>query len=153
MRNIKLWPHGALIALACALVAGVGVALYSRYGQNSQAAALPDAARIQRVDGQVAFNDNLTDDNSNWTAAAPNQPFSVGDRIYTRENSRTSLALAGETSLAGSNTSLTGESATPQLALRKGRRFSMSVSAFRRSLGGWEHRLARSNFRSRVFTK
>jgi len=124
MRNIKLWPHGAVIALGCALVAGLGVALYSRYGQNSQAAELPDAARIQRVDGQVAFNDNLTDDNSNWTAAAPNQPFSVGDRIYTRENSRTSLAFSGRNfARLDPNTSLDcvnlSDSRT-QLALREG---------------------------------
>ena len=124
MRNIKLWPHGALIALACALVAGVGVALYSRYGQNSQAAALPDAARIQKVDGQVAFNDNLTDDNSNWTAAAPNQPFSVGDRIYTRENSHTSLAFSGRNfARLDPNTSLDCVNLSgdrTQLALREG---------------------------------
>src|SRR6478735_9401027 len=108
MRNIKLWPHGAVIALGCALIAGLGVALYSRYGQNSEAAALPEAARIQKVDGQVAFNDDLTDDNSNnWTAAAPNQPFSVGDRIYTRENSHTSLAFSGRNfARLDSNTSL-----------------------------------------------
>jgi len=102
----------------------VGVALYSRYGQNSQAAALPDAARIQKVDGQVAFNDNLTDDNSNWTAAAPNQPFSVGDRIYTRENSHTSLAFSGRNfARLDPNTSLDCVNLSgdrTQLALREG---------------------------------
>ncbi len=30
-----------------------------------------------------------------WIAATENQPFSVGDRIYTRDNSRASLAFTG----------------------------------------------------------
>jgi hypothetical protein len=125
MTNIKLWPHGALIALGVALVAGAGVALYSRYEQNTQAEALPNAARIQRVDGQVALNDSLTDNNADtWTAAAPNQSFSVGDRIYTRENSHASLAFSGRNfARLDPNTALDAVVLTDsqtQLALREG---------------------------------
>jgi hypothetical protein len=91
MKTIKLWPHAALIAVVTAVVAGAGVWLYQRHSQNAEAAALPDAARIERVDGQVALTDsvNATD----WRAAGLNEPFSVGDRIYTRENAHASLAF------------------------------------------------------------
>jgi hypothetical protein len=124
MKNIKLW-HAALMALAVALVAGAGVWLYQRYQTNAQAEALPNAARIQRLEGQVAINDGLSDDSTNnWTVAAPNQSFSVGDRIYTRENSRASLALSGRNFVRlDPNTSLDAVALTDdrtQLALRDG---------------------------------
>jgi hypothetical protein len=106
MNNIKVWPHLTIVAVLCALIAGVGVAFYLKHEQTAQAAELPNAARIQRVDGEVAFlNDGLYANDANrqsnevgqtqWVAAKPNQPFSVGDRIYTRDNSRTSLAFTG----------------------------------------------------------
>ena len=89
----------------------------------------PNAARIQRVDGEVAFSDsrpntNATDTNVEWTAATPNQPFSEGDRIYTRDNSRASLAFSGRNfARLDPNTSLDvvslGDRRT-QLALRDG---------------------------------
>src|SRR5262245_24873391 len=96
MKNTKLWPHVA-VATFLAVVAAAGVALYRQHEQTVQAEALPNAARIQRVDGDVALNNSLSDpnDNTRWIAAVPNQPFSVGDRIYTRENSRASLAFSG----------------------------------------------------------
>ena len=90
MKTIKLW-HAAVLALAVAAVAGAGVWLYQRHSQNVEAAALPDAARIQRVDGQVALTDSVN--TNDWRVAGMNEPFSVGDRIYTRENSRASLAF------------------------------------------------------------
>jgi hypothetical protein len=62
--------------------------------------------------------------NSQWTAAAPNQPFSVGDRIYTRDNSRASLAFTGRNfARLNPNTSLdvlTLAGDRTQLALRDG---------------------------------
>lgn len=95
MRNIKLWQAGALAAVV-ALIAGAGVWLYQRNQNTAQAEALPNAARIQRVEGEVALNESLRDDNADtWTAASPNQSFSVGDRLYTRDNSRASLATSG----------------------------------------------------------
>jgi hypothetical protein len=80
-----------------ALVAGLGVWFYARHEQTAEAGALPNAARIQRVDGEVAFCADRanTDANAQWTSATANQPFSEGDRIYTRDNSRASLAFSG----------------------------------------------------------
>ena len=101
MSQIKVWPHMTIMAVLVALIAGLGVAFYMKHEQRVQASALPNAARIQRVDGEVAFSDALnpttenTDANAQWTAATVNQPFSVGDRIYTRDNARTSLAFTG----------------------------------------------------------
>ena len=64
------------------------------------------------------------DANAEWIAATPNQPFSVGDRIYTRDNARTSLAFSGRNfARLDPNTSLDvvslGDRRT-QLALRDG---------------------------------
>ena len=105
MNQIKVWPHMTIVGILVALVAGLGTAFYFKHEQTAQAEALPNAARIQRVDGEVAFNNAAypTDANSQandqtntqWVAATANQPFSVGDRIYTRENSHASLAFTG----------------------------------------------------------
>ena len=124
MKNIKLW-HAGVMALAVAVVAGAGVWLYQRYSSNAEAAALPNAARIQRVDGLVAVNDSLADESAeNWVAAAPNQVFSVGDRIYTRDNARASLALTGRNFVRlDPNTAMDAVVLTDdrtQLALREG---------------------------------
>jgi hypothetical protein len=77
MNRIKLWPHGTIIALAVAIIAGLGVWLYARHEQTVAAEALPYAARIQRVDGEVAFCDDRAgaDANAQWIAAQANQPF------------------------------------------------------------------------------
>src|SRR6266536_1944150 len=105
MNNIKVWPHLTLVAILCAVLAGGGVAFYLKHEQTAQAEGLPNAARIQRVDGEVAISNALyannangqtnSDSNTQWIAASANQPFSVGDRIYTKNNSRTSLAFTG----------------------------------------------------------
>ncbi|HET6892969.1 MAG TPA: DUF6600 domain-containing protein [Pyrinomonadaceae bacterium] len=101
MKNLKVWPHLTIVAIVCALAAGIGVALWMRNEQKATAEALPPAARIQRVDGQVALMNSLDPNvanNSNgneWIAATANQPFSVGDRLYTRDNSQASLAFNG----------------------------------------------------------
>jgi FecR protein len=133
MTNRKSWLPVALVAVAVAIVAGVGVALWMRHEQNVSAAALPNAARIQQVEGQVALTNGLAYENQNaptsaatdqWFVATANQPFSVGDRIYTRDNSRTSIAFTGRNfARLDPNTSLDllafDESRT-QLALREG---------------------------------
>lgn len=100
MNRIKLWPHATIIAVVVALIAGLGVWFYAKHEQTVEAEALPNAARIQRVDGEVAFcddraNTDATDANAQWTAATANQPFSEGDRIYTRDKSRASIAFSG----------------------------------------------------------
>src|SRR6266705_1584780 len=125
MNRIKVWPHMTIVVLMVALVAGLGVYLWMNH-QTASAESLPYAARIQRVDGEVAFSDNRAgaDGNQDWTAATANQPFSEGDRIYTRDNSRTSLAFSGRNfARLDPNTSLDcvslGDRRT-QLALRDG---------------------------------
>ena len=126
MNRIKVWPHMTIVAVVFALIAGLGVYLWMKHEQTASAAELPYAARIQRVDGEVAFSDSRanTDANAQWTAATANQPFSEGDRIYTRDNSHTSLAFSGRNfARLDPNTSLDvvslGDRRT-QLALRDG---------------------------------
>jgi hypothetical protein len=126
MNRIKLWPHVTIVVAAVALIAGLGTWLYLRHEQTVSAEALPYAARIQRVDGDVAFCDDRanTDTNAQWTAATVNQPFSEGDRIYTRDNSRTSIAFNGRNfARLDPNTSLDVlclEDGRTQVALRDG---------------------------------
>jgi hypothetical protein len=126
MNRIKLWPHATVVLVAVALVAGLGVYLWMNHEQTASAASLPYAARIQRVDGDVAFSDNRAgaSGNQDWTAATANQPFSEGDRIYTRDNARTSVAFSGRNfARLDPNTSLDcvslGDRRT-QVALRDG---------------------------------
>ncbi|HSS19744.1 MAG TPA: FecR family protein [Pyrinomonadaceae bacterium] len=130
MNQIKVWPHLTIVAVVCALIAGLAVAFYFKHEQTVQAEALPYAARIQRVDGDVAFSDalNTTDANAaanaQWITATANQPFSVGDRIYTKDRSHASLAFTGRNfARLNPNTSLDvidlSDSRT-QLALRDG---------------------------------
>lgn len=128
MNNLKVWPHLTIVAVICAVAAGAGVALWMKHEQTASAEAVPNAARIQRVEGDVALNNGLaTGDNSQsdqWSAASENQPFSVGDRIYTRDNSRASLAFTGRNfARLNPNTSLDVlalNDERTQLALRDG---------------------------------
>ena len=129
MSRFKLWPHGTIVAAVFAVIAGLGVWFYAKNEQTVEAEALPYAARIQRIEGEVAFSDDrakndATDANTQWTAATANQPFSEGDRIYTRDKSRTSLAFSGRNfARLDPNTSLDIVSLSDrrtQLALRDG---------------------------------
>jgi hypothetical protein len=97
MREIKLWPHLTIIALLSAGL-GMGAAmLWNKSEPTTQAAILPGAARIERVDGEVGLQRSFMDGNSEqqWMEVTPNTPISVGDRIYARENSRTGIAFTG----------------------------------------------------------
>ena len=128
MNNLKVWPHLTIVALVCAVAAGVGVGLWMKHERTASAAAVPNAARIQRVEGDVALSNSLVAaDNTQsdqWYAASENQPFSVGDRIYTRDKSRASLAFTGRNfARLDPNTSLDVLSLADQrtqLALRDG---------------------------------
>jgi hypothetical protein len=129
MNRIKVWPHLTIVAVVIALIAGLGVVFWMKHEPTASAEGLPYAARIQRVDGDVAFSDSLpntdaTDANTQWVAATPNQPFSTGDRIYTRDNASTSLAFSGRNfARLEPNTSLDVVSLSDrrtQLALRDG---------------------------------
>ena len=126
MNNLKVWPHLTIIAVVIAVVAGIGVAMWMKNESTASAEAIPNAARIQRVEGQVALDNTDAGDaqTEQWVAATENQPVSVGDRIYTRENSRASLAFTGRNfARLNPNTSLdvlTLSDVRTQLALRDG---------------------------------
>ncbi len=129
MNNLKVWPHLTIIAIVVAIAAGVGVAWWRKREPSASASEVPNAARIQRVEGDVALS-NAQDANTansgaeEWVTATDNQPFSVGDRIYTRENSHASLAFTGRNfARLNPNTSLdvlTLQDRRTQLALRDG---------------------------------
>src|SRR5688572_8560992 len=97
MNKIKAWPHLTLIALAFALVGGVVAALWVRNEPTTGAAALPRAARVERVDGEVGLNQGSAEGipAEQWVAVTPNTPVSVGDRLYTRDGSQASIAFTG----------------------------------------------------------
>ena len=126
MNNLKVWPHLVLVAVLVAVAAGVGVGLWMKHEQTASAESLPNAARIQRVEGEVALDNSESGNaqNDQWIAATENQPFSVGDRIYTRDNSRASLAFTGRNfARLNPNTSLDVialNDQRTQLALRDG---------------------------------
>jgi hypothetical protein len=126
MSSIKVWPHMTVVAIICALVAGLGVAFWMKHEPTVSAESLPNAARIQRVDGEVALNNGLYENGSEgqWVTATANTPFSVGDRIYTRDNSHASLAFTSRNfARLNPNTSLDVISLADrrtQLALRDG---------------------------------
>jgi hypothetical protein len=126
MKEMKVWPHLTVVAVICALVAGLGVGLWMKNRQAAEAESVLTAGRIQRVDGDVAVANAFTGNGSDsqWYEAAPNSPFSVGDRIYTNDNSHTSLAFTGRNyARLYPNTSLDVlalDRSRTQLALRDG---------------------------------
>jgi FecR protein len=125
MNRIKLWPHATLIMLGCAIIAGAAALIFIRYERTAEAKSLPSAARIERVDGQVGLNhsaDNSTQ--AEWVDAVANTPITVGDRVLTRDNSRTEIAFTGRNfATLDANTSLDVldlSDQRTQLALRNG---------------------------------
>ena len=112
MNRIRMWPHGALIIVACAVVGAIGALLWQKYERPAEASSLPNAARIERVDGQAgidqAASDNPKDNSSSqWTTATPNMPVAVGDRVYTKDSSRTQIGFSGRNlATLNANTSL-----------------------------------------------
>src|SRR5207247_2386616 len=125
MNRIKIWPHTVLIVLAFAAIAGIAAAIWIRYERSAQARVLPNAARIERVNGQVGLNQSLDNaTNSQWMEATPNTPITVGDRVYTRDNSRIQIAFTGRNfATLDANTSLDVlelSNQRNQLALREG---------------------------------
>lgn len=126
MKGWKLWPHVTVLILAVAAIGGVLGALLVKREQSAEAQAVPTAARVERIDGQVALNRSLADSETakQYVEITPNTPVSVGDRIYTRDNSRASLAFTGRNfARLDDNTSLDVLSLAhgrTQLALRDG---------------------------------
>src|SRR5436305_14121890 len=97
MDRIKLWPHITVLAIVCAVLGAVAANLWFTHKQHTEeSSALPNAARIKRTDGEVGLNRNPENaSNNQWTQATPNTPVSVGDRIYTGDKARTSIAFTG----------------------------------------------------------
>ena len=126
MREMKVWPHLTIIAVICAVAAGVGVGLWMKGNQTASAESVLTAGRIQRVDGDVSVSalTNNASEQLQWSDAAANTPFSVGDRIYTNDNSQASLAFSGRNfARLQPNTSLdvlSLDRSRTQLALRDG---------------------------------
>src|SRR5437867_647781 len=125
MNRIRLWPQAILIVFGIAMVAGAATFFWRKYEPTASAKTLPNAARIERVDGQVAINHSLDNSsNDQWIAATANAPISVGDRLYTRENSRTDIAFTGRNfATVDANTSLDVldlSNQRTQVALREG---------------------------------
>ncbi|HKG47413.1 MAG TPA: DUF6600 domain-containing protein [Pyrinomonadaceae bacterium] len=58
MKELKVWPHLTIVAVVCAVLAGVGVGLWMRNERTASAEVVPNAARIQRVEGEVALNNS-----------------------------------------------------------------------------------------------
>ncbi|HKS28117.1 MAG TPA: DUF6600 domain-containing protein [Pyrinomonadaceae bacterium] len=126
MRGIKLWPHVAILALVCAAIGGaVGYYLVSR-NQPAELQVASTAARVERVEGQVALRRGFgsPEANQQYLELTPNTPVKVGDRIYTRDNARAGLAFTGRNfARLDDNTSLDVLSLShgrTQLALRDG---------------------------------
>ena len=126
MKDIKVWPHLTIVAVLCAVAAGVGVGLWMKRSQTASAESVLTAGRIEKVDGNVAVASALTNNSADlqWSDAAVNTPFSVGDRIYTNDNSQASLAFSGRNyARLQPNTSLdvlSLDRRRTQLALRDG---------------------------------
>lgn len=126
MESIKSWPKVAIVALI-GLALGVGaVALYKKSERTAEASAVPNAARIDRVNGEVGLNRSLDSNSTDtqWLSASQNAPISIGDRIYTKDKSDASLAFTGRNfARLDQNTALDILSMTDQktqLALRDG---------------------------------
>src|ERR1051326_894657 len=125
MNRIKFWPHGTLIIIAGAIIAAIAALLFTRYERTASAKEMPLAARIERVDGQVGINRSLDQSqNAEWIQASANTPISVGDRVITRDNSRTDIAFTGRNfATLQANTSLDVlelSNQKDQVALREG---------------------------------
>src|ERR1700753_490939 len=96
MGHVKIWPHVTLVALLCAVVGGSAAALLVRHHQKNETQALGNAARIERVDGDVGIDHNAkAGSDSGFMQTTTNTPVAAGDRIYARDNARTSVAFTG----------------------------------------------------------
>ena len=97
MNNLKVWPHLTVVALVFAALGVGAAALWTRHEPTAEALALPSAARVERVDGEVALSRGLSADGSDegWIEVTPNTPITTGDRLYALEDSRAGLAFTG----------------------------------------------------------
>jgi len=69
--------------------------MLSKPDPASESSLNPQAARIERVEGEVGVVSAFDDGEQEWADATINTPLTAGDRIEARENSRATLALTG----------------------------------------------------------
>jgi hypothetical protein len=128
-RVSNLSPGAVIVGILIAALAATGVGLFlMRGGPNVAEAALePSAARIDRVDGNVAIAHiaEEEDEELDWVDAAVNTPVTVGDRVYVRgDDGLASIALTGHNYVRlnpGTSLDLLSlEEERTQLALRTG---------------------------------
>lgn len=96
--SIKVWPHLTLVFAVFAALGAGAAALWMRHEPKVEAMALPHAARVERVDGQVGLSRDLgakVEGEANWVELTPNTPLTTGDRLYARDDSHASLAFTG----------------------------------------------------------
>ncbi len=93
-------PQNVVIIAALVAVVGIsGLALWlTRSEPKADAAIMPRAARIERVEGEVGIArtfDQEQEGELEWADAVMNAPLTTGDRIYAQEGARTSVAFTG----------------------------------------------------------
>ena len=124
--NFKIWPHLTVVFLIFAALGAGAAALWMRHEPTAQALAVPHAARVERVDGEVGLSRDLDADEqeASWVELTPNTPLTAGDRLYARDDSRAALAFTGRNfARVEPNSSLDVLSLSDQrtqLALREG---------------------------------
>jgi len=142
-RGIAPLAFGVLLAGASLSLAGCGPK-QDASTQASDGSAMPLAARVDRLDGEVgiarqddapAANQNgnqnaaipdvgQTQPSAEWAKAGVNAPVSVGSRVYVKQGSHAAIAFSGRNyARLNSNTSLDVLSLSQrrtQLALREG---------------------------------
>ncbi len=125
--HIKVWPHLTVVFLVFGAIGAVVAGLWMRHEPKTEAMALPHAARVERVDGEVGLSRDLVEDGEQeprWVELTPNMPLTTGDRLYARDDSRAALAFTGRNfARVESNSSLDVLSLSDrstQLALREG---------------------------------
>ena len=60
--NLKVWPHLTLVFLGFAALGAVAAALWMRHEPKAEALAVPRAARVERVEGEVGLGRGLDDE-------------------------------------------------------------------------------------------
>ena len=95
-KSFKLWPHWTLVAVVFAALGMGAAALWMKNEPKAEALALPSAARIERVDGDVGLSRGFkTGPDDQWVEVTPNTPLTVGDRLYPSADSLAGIAFTG----------------------------------------------------------
>src|SRR5437667_11416510 len=103
--KVRRGPTTFAFVVLIAAVCTVSVACSGQKAEGDKVAAadvLPLAARVDRLDGEVAVDrstdvqDNTQNQaNADWGKASVNSPVSVGSRVYVKDNSHAAIAFTG----------------------------------------------------------